>query len=130
MLIELDDQDLQTGPSPPATFQFRRFARVASTSGMEIVRDCIAAGELNTAVPIDPPICWAVLSIADAMPASWDWPPLVAAFCAGPKIGPHPRPMITPDIPVIGEVAPLSGVFGGRDSGGYGSDPQDFAGLE
>jgi hypothetical protein len=64
---------------------------------MEIVRDCVAASELNTAVPIGPPICWAVLTIADATPASWDLTPLVAAFCAGPKISPNPRPMITPD---------------------------------
>jgi hypothetical protein len=50
---------------------------------MEIVRDCVAASELNTAVPIDPPICWAVLTITDATSASWDLTPLVAAFCAG-----------------------------------------------
>jgi hypothetical protein len=42
---------------------------------MEIVRDCVAASELNTAVPIGPPICWAVLTIADATPASWDLTP-------------------------------------------------------
>ena len=97
---------------------------------MEIVRDCIAASELNTAAPIDPPICWAVLTIADASPAAWDLTPLVAAFCAGPKISPHPRPMITPDFPVISQVARLSGSSSAGIPGGYGSDPQNVAGLE
>jgi len=53
----------------------------------------VALSELNTAVPIDPPICWAVFTIADATPASPGETALVAAFCTGPKIIPNPRPV-------------------------------------
>jgi hypothetical protein len=53
----------------------------------------VAVSELTTAVPIDPPICCAVFTIADATPASWTSTPLVAAFCTGPKISPNPRPV-------------------------------------
>jgi hypothetical protein len=64
------------------------------------------------------------------MPGFVGLDPLVAAFCAGPKISPHPRPVITPDFPVTGQVARLSGSSRAGIPGGYGSVPQNFAGLE
>ena len=50
----------------------------------------------------------------------------------GPDLGidPYPRPMITPDFPVIGQVTRLSGSSRAGIPGGYGGDPQDFAELE
>ncbi|WNV92197.1 hypothetical protein [Umezawaea sp. Da 62-37] len=61
------------------------------------VERCVAvavvASELNTAVPMDPPICWAAVTMAAATPVSCDRTPLVAAFCTGPKISPNPMPV-------------------------------------
>lgn len=48
--------------------------------------------EMKTATPIDPPICWAVSTIAEATPASWAWTPPVAAFWMGPRTSPSPSP--------------------------------------
>ena len=97
---------------------------------MGIVRDCVAASELNTAVPIDPPACWAVLTIADATSASWDLTPLVAAFCPGPKFSPGSEAGDHAGFRVIGRVARLSGSSRAGIPGGYGSDLQNFAELE
>ena len=52
----------------------------------------MAASEFSSAVPIEPPICWAVFTIAEATPASWASTPEVAAFIAGAKIAPMPTP--------------------------------------
>lgn len=49
---------------------------------------------------------------------------------AGPKISLHPRLMITPDFPVTGQVACLSGSSRAGIPGGYGRDRQNFAELE
>src|SRR6478672_2616875 len=46
----------------------------------------------STAVPIAPPICWLVLTIAEPTPASSSGTPAVAVAMAGAKVIPTPRP--------------------------------------
>ena len=41
---------------------------------------------------MEPPICWAVFTLADATPASCGSTPAVAVLIAGPKISPNPIP--------------------------------------
>jgi len=48
---------------------------------------------LSSEVPIDPPICWVVLTMADAAPASLCFIEAVALAVAGAKIRPSPRPV-------------------------------------
>jgi hypothetical protein len=48
---------------------------------------------LSTAVPIEPPTCWLVLTIADATPASEGSTPSVAVLIAGAKTRPRPTPI-------------------------------------
>jgi regulatory LuxR family protein len=43
-------------------------------------------------VPIDPPICWPVLSVAEATPASCGATPNVPVFIDGAIVKPKPRP--------------------------------------
>ena len=53
----------------------------------------LEASVLSSAVPIEPPICWPVLTIAEATPASRGSTPSVAVLIAGAMIRPRPRPM-------------------------------------
>src|ERR1700745_242098 len=46
----------------------------------------------STAVPIAPPICWLVLTIAEPTPASSSGTPAVAVAMAGAKVIPTPKP--------------------------------------
>ena len=48
---------------------------------------------LSSAVPTEPPTCWEVLTIAEAMPASVLLTPSVAVENAGAKMQPIPIPV-------------------------------------
>ena len=48
---------------------------------------------LSRAVPTEPPTCWEVLTMAEAMPASWLLTPSVAVEKAGAKMQPIPTPV-------------------------------------
>ena len=52
-----------------------------------------APTELSSAVPIEPPICWEVLTIADATPASRGGMPWVAVANDGAIVSPKPMPI-------------------------------------
>jgi hypothetical protein len=52
----------------------------------------VVAIVFSSAVPIEPPSCWPVLSVADATPASEDRTPQVPAFIADGTVSPRPRP--------------------------------------
>ena len=51
------------------------------------------ASVLSSAVPIEPPICCDVLTIADATPESWRGTPSVAVANDGATTRPKPRPI-------------------------------------
>jgi len=53
-----------------------------------------AASVLSSAVPIEPPICCIVFTIAEATPASLGSTPKVAVAIAALKTSPRPKPMI------------------------------------
>src|SRR5262245_46328450 len=52
-----------------------------------------APTELSSAAPIDPPICWEVLTIAEATPASRGGIPCVAVANDGAIVSPKPTPI-------------------------------------
>ncbi len=75
-------------------------AALAITSGVAAfpaanVVAALAASVLSSAVPREPPICWVVLTIAEATPASSSPTPPVAVAIDGAKIRPKPRPAMT-----------------------------------
>ena len=53
-----------------------------------------AATVLSSAVPIDPPTCWLVLTVAEATPANERSTPSVAVCIDAGMIEPMPKPMI------------------------------------
>ena len=50
---------------------------------------------LSRAVPIDPPTCWDVLTMAEATPASAGRTPRVAVLIDGAMTAPRPTPVMT-----------------------------------
>ena len=52
---------------------------------------------LSSAVPIEPPTCWEVLTIAEATPASRGGTPWVAVANDGAMVRPKPIPISTSD---------------------------------
>ncbi|GAA1118331.1 hypothetical protein GCM10009579_66630 [Streptomyces javensis] len=47
---------------------------------------------MSSGVPTDPPICWATLTVAEAIPASWALAPVVPALIAGAMVALIPIP--------------------------------------
>ena len=52
----------------------------------------LAAIVESSAVPIEPPTCWLVLTVAEATPASWESTPRVPLLKVVGKIRPSPTP--------------------------------------
>ncbi len=53
----------------------------------------VANTVLSSAVPIDPPTCWVVLTIADATPESLAFTPMVPTSKQQANTRPRPRPV-------------------------------------
>lgn len=53
----------------------------------------LLARVLSRAVPMEPPTCWDVFTVAEATPASSSLTPAVAMFIAGAMMRPKPRPV-------------------------------------
>ena len=81
---------------------YTQFINAAQQGGMEAVcrTEHFAAlidSVVSRAVPMEPPTCWVVLTIADATPDCWGRMPRVARFIAGARTSPRPAPeMIRP----------------------------------
>ncbi|CAB4936411.1 unannotated protein [freshwater metagenome] len=54
----------------------------------------LAATVLRSAVPIEPPTCCMVFTVADATPESSGATPEIAPCMAGAMVAPSPRPMM------------------------------------
>ena len=83
----------RTPPCSRAPWPRRRPAAPVFRPGPRTRSPRSANRVLSSAVPTEPPICWAVLTVAEATPASAGATPLVAVAIDGAMISPNPAPM-------------------------------------